>query len=95
MMRVGVLEVHLELPGVHSLKEKRSVIKGLLEKIQHRFQVAAAEVEEMDRTDGAGLGFAAVGNEVGVLQSRLQKVVSFIDTSGQGVLVDYRVEILT
>ncbi|MBF0125715.1 MAG: DUF503 domain-containing protein [Magnetococcales bacterium] len=94
MMRVGVLEVRLELPGVRSLKEKRSVVKGLLERIRHRFQVAAAEVDEMERTDRAGLGFSAVGNEVGVLQSRLQKVVSFIDTSGEGVLSDYRVEML-
>lgn len=95
MMRIGILEVRLELPGVRSLKEKRSVIKGLLEKIRHRFQVSAAEVDSMEQTDGAGLGFATVGNEVGILQSRLQKVVSYIETSGQGVMADYRVEILS
>ncbi|MEO5334023.1 MAG: DUF503 domain-containing protein [Magnetococcus sp. YQC-5] len=95
MMHVGVLEVRMELPGVGSLKEKRSVIKGLLERIRHRFQVAVAEVDELERTDGAGLGFAAIGNDVRVLQSRLQKVVSFIDTSGEGVMAEYRVEIVT
>ncbi|MBF0294230.1 MAG: DUF503 domain-containing protein [Magnetococcales bacterium] len=94
MMRVVVLEVRLELPGLRSLKEKRGVVKGLLERIRHRFDVAAAEVEGMDRPEQAGLGFAAVGNEVAALQSRLQKVVDFIDASGEGVLSDYRVEIV-
>ncbi|MBF0341267.1 MAG: DUF503 domain-containing protein [Magnetococcales bacterium] len=94
-IRVAVLEVRLELPGVRSLKEKRGIVKGLLERIRHRFEVSAAEVDELDRWDGAGLGFAAVGNEVAALQSRLQKVASFIDGDGAGVMVDYRVEIVT
>ncbi|MBF0628579.1 MAG: DUF503 domain-containing protein [Magnetococcales bacterium] len=94
MMRVGVLEVRLELPGVHSLKEKRGIVKGLIERIRHRFEVAAAEVDQLDRWDGAGLGFAAVGNEVAVVQSRLQKVASYIETDCEGIMVDYRVEII-
>ncbi|MBF0212647.1 MAG: DUF503 domain-containing protein [Magnetococcales bacterium] len=95
MMRVGVLEVRLDLPGVRSLKEKRSIVKGLLERIRHRFEVAAAEVDELDRWDGAGLGFAAVANEVATVQSRLQKVTSYIETEGACVMVDYRVEMVT
>ncbi|MBF0270896.1 MAG: DUF503 domain-containing protein [Magnetococcales bacterium] len=95
MTRVGLLEVRLELPGVRSLKEKRGIVKGLLERIRHRFEVAAAEVDALDRWDGAGLGFAAVGNEVAVVQSRLQKVANYIETESEGVMVDYRVEIVT
>ncbi|MEO5345882.1 MAG: DUF503 domain-containing protein [Magnetococcus sp. YQC-9] len=95
MMRVGVLEVRLELPGVRSLKEKRGIVKSLLERIRHRFEVACAEVGELDRWDGAGLGFAAVGNEVAVVQSRLQKVANFIEDEGETVMIDYRLEIVT
>ncbi|NGZ05741.1 MAG: DUF503 domain-containing protein [Magnetococcales bacterium] len=94
-LHVGVLEVRLALPGVRSLKEKRGLIKGLVERIRHRFEVAGAEVEVMDRWDEAGLGFAAIGNAVAVVQGRLQKVVNFIETDGAGILVDYRVEIVT
>ncbi|MBF0165384.1 MAG: DUF503 domain-containing protein [Magnetococcales bacterium] len=95
MMRVGILEVRLELPGVRSLKEKRGIVKSLLERIRHRFEVACAEVDELDRWDGAGLGFAAVGNETGTVQSRLQKVANFIEDDGETVMVDYRLEIVT
>ncbi|MBF0186078.1 MAG: DUF503 family protein, partial [Magnetococcales bacterium] len=42
----------------------------------------------------AGLGFAAVGNEVAVLQSRMQKVVDYITSDAAGVVVDLQVEFL-
>ena len=93
-MHVGIMELRLDLPGVHSLKEKRGIVKGLLERIRNRFQVAVAEVAHQDRWGTAGLGFASVGNEVAMLQSRLRKVAQFIETDGRGVMVDFRVEIL-
>ena len=89
------MELRLDLPGIRSLKQKRGIVKSLLERIRNRFQVAAAEVVHQDRWGTAGLGFAVVGNDVAVLQSQLQKVVDFIASDGRGVLVDYRVEILT
>jgi uncharacterized protein len=93
-MQVGTLEIYLELGGVHSLKEKRGVIKGLLQRIRQQFEVSAAEVAEQDRLCFAGLGFSVVGNDASVLQSRLQKIVNYIEVDGRAVVVDYRVDIL-
>ncbi|MBF0588665.1 MAG: DUF503 domain-containing protein [Magnetococcales bacterium] len=93
--RVGLLEVRLDLPGLRSLKEKRGGVKGLLERIRHRFQVSAAEVGALDQWQTAHLGFALVGNETAHVQSRLQKVVAFIEDNGPGHLVDYRLEMVT
>ncbi|MEO5364395.1 MAG: DUF503 domain-containing protein [Magnetococcus sp. DMHC-8] len=94
MMRVAVMALRLDLPGTRSLKEKRGVVKGVLERVRNRFQVAVAEVDHQDHWQTAGLGFAAVGNDVAVLQSRLQKVAQFIETEAAGVVVDFRVEFL-
>ncbi|MBF0153547.1 MAG: DUF503 domain-containing protein [Magnetococcales bacterium] len=93
-MRIAVLEIRLHLPGVHSLKEKRSIIKGLLAKVQQRFAVAAAEVAHQDVWQTAGLGMAVVGNDAALLQSRLRKVVESIEQSGQVVVADFRVDVL-
>ncbi|MEO5353681.1 MAG: DUF503 domain-containing protein [Magnetococcus sp. XQGC-1] len=93
-MRVVVMELRLDMPGVHSLKEKRGIVKSVLERVRNRFQVAVAEVEHQDHWQSATLGFAAVGNEVAVLQSRMQKVAQFIDAEAAGVVVDFRVEFL-
>ncbi len=94
MMHVGVLEIYLDLGSLRSLKEKRGIIKGLLQKIRLRFEVAAAEVAEQNSIRSSGLGFSAVGNDAAVLQSRLRKIVNFIEVDGRAVIGDFRVEIL-
>jgi uncharacterized protein YlxP (DUF503 family) len=59
-VHVALLQVRLHVPGASSLKEKRQVVKSILERARVRFQVAAAEVDEQDVHRIAVLGFAAV-----------------------------------
>lgn len=93
-MRVALLEIELDLGPVHSLKEKRGVLKGLLHRMRVRHEVAAAEVARQDVLRSTGLGFSAVGNDAAVLQRRMQKIVSDLEHQGQMVVVDFRVDIL-
>ena len=44
--RVALGTVELHLPDVDSLKGKRHVIKGLKERVRHKFEVAVAEVDQ-------------------------------------------------
>ena len=53
--------VELYLGEVDSLKGKRHALKGLKEKVKHRFNVSVAEVDHEDLWQRATLGFAAVG----------------------------------
>jgi len=53
------------------LKEKRAVVKPILEGARRRFQVAAAEVAYQDKWQRAGLGFAVVGGDAGHLEQVL------------------------
>jgi uncharacterized protein YlxP (DUF503 family) len=62
---VLALEVDLHLPACHSLKEKRAVIRPVLDGARHRFRVASAEVGDQDRWQRARLGFAVVGGSPG------------------------------
>ncbi|MBF0358720.1 MAG: DUF503 domain-containing protein [Magnetococcales bacterium] len=94
MMQVGTLEVYIDLGGLRSLKEKRGVVKGLLQRIRQQFQVATAEVAQQDSIRSAGLGFSAVGNDAAILQSRMRKIVNFIEVNPDTVLIDFRVDIL-
>ena len=45
---IAVLTIKLHAPWVHSLKEKRMIVKSVVAKIQNKFQVSAAEVEDQD-----------------------------------------------
>ena len=47
-MTVAVIEFRLYASWVHSLKEKRMIVKSLLAQLQNRFHVSAAETGEQD-----------------------------------------------
>jgi uncharacterized protein YlxP (DUF503 family) len=59
---VVALAVELHLPDVHSLKQKRAVVKPILEGARHRHHVSAAEVGHQDTWQRASLGFAVVAS---------------------------------
>ena len=50
--------VDLRLPAAHSLKDKRAVVKTVLEGARRRFQVSAAETGDQDKWQRAELAFA-------------------------------------
>jgi hypothetical protein len=66
------------LPACHSLKEKRAVIKPILEGARRRYQVAAAEVGYQDKWQRAELGFAAVAGTTSHVTDVLQSVERFV-----------------
>ena len=61
-MHVLAVEVDLRLPDAHSLKDKRQVVRSILDTNRRRYGVAAAEVAHQDHWQRAVLGFAAVGS---------------------------------
>ncbi|OFJ55499.1 DUF503 domain-containing protein [Mycolicibacterium grossiae] len=59
-MWIGWLEFDLLLGDVHSLKEKRSVIRPVVAELRRRFAVSAAETGDQDLYRRAGIGVALV-----------------------------------
>ena len=70
--------MELHVPLSHSLKDKRAVIKPILEGARRRFGVAAAEVAFQDKWQRAALGFAAVAERPGHVQEVLDRVERFV-----------------
>jgi hypothetical protein len=77
-MHVASLTVELHLPAVHSLKEKRAVVRPILEGARRRFAVAAAEVDHQDRWQRATLGMATVSGSVAHAEAVLANVERFV-----------------
>lgn len=78
--KILVCEVELYLPGVLSLKEKRSIIKSLLAKMRHEFNVANAEIDHLDTWQSAMIAFTAVSNSTKILQQVHQQVLDWIES---------------
>jgi uncharacterized protein len=73
-MIVGLLELDLRLPGVNSLKDKRHVLRGLIERLRRDFHVAISEVGDHDLWGNAVLGVAVVSNDPQHAERILAKV---------------------
>lgn len=92
-MVVGVLRIVLALPFNDSLKGKRSVVRRIVERARERFQVAAAEVEDLDAHRRAVLGFAVVSNDRRHATSILDQLGEFVATITETEVVEHRVEL--
>ncbi|HOV84728.1 MAG TPA: DUF503 domain-containing protein [Syntrophobacteraceae bacterium] len=93
-MTVGVARITFRLHGNQSLKDKRKIVKGLVEKSRHRFNVSVAEVADQDLHQRATLGVAVVGSDHRVLNSLLDRIVAFMEAVGSADLVDHEIELI-
>ena len=79
-MWVGALEFDLLLGDVHSLKEKRSLVRPLIADVRRRFDLSVAEVDHLELHRRAGVGVAAVSPDrahlVDVLDA-VERLVAF------------------
>ncbi|MBW0106002.1 DUF503 domain-containing protein [Pseudonocardia sp. KRD291] len=71
-MYVGALECDVLLGDVHSLKQKRSVVRPVLAELR-RFEVAAAETGHLDLHRRAVIGVSCVAADAGHVRSVLER----------------------
>ncbi len=75
-MHVGSLRVRLLLRQSQSLKDKRQVVRSVIERLRNGFHVAAAEVDARDDHKVIVLGIAAVADEARAVQTVLEQVTN-------------------
>lgn len=82
------LEMTLLIYESDSLKDKRSVIKSIVEKTHRKYNVSAAEVAEMDMLNKAVIGFGVVSNNRKVCLQILQRIINDIDNKYDVEIID-------
>ena len=93
-MNIGILKFRLRLPGNHSLKGKRQVIKSVIAQLINRFSVSAAEVEDNDLWQIATIGVVLVSNDKCHTNDVLTKSLAFVQNSFDAELIDSSLEII-
>lgn len=78
-MVVGAARLTLALGQSRSLKDKRQVVRKIVDRVRARFLVAISEVDHHDLWQKATLGLAAVGHEPGHVRAVLDEVVRAIE----------------
>ena len=93
-MRVGILQVELALGHAQSLKDKRKVVKSILDRARGSFNVSAAEVDANDKWQRAVLGFSSVSNDAAYVRGQLDKLLDHLRRHPEARVSDFQVEVL-
>jgi uncharacterized protein YlxP (DUF503 family) len=78
---IGVYLVRLECPWVQSLKEKRSLVKPLVEKLKHKFPVSVARLEGLDEHGWEVIGVSAISHDQVWLRGVLNRIDEVVAAS--------------
>jgi uncharacterized protein YlxP (DUF503 family) len=92
-MKCGLLRIELQVPGVRSLKEKRSPLKSFLAALRNRFNCAAAEIAHQDAWQRATVGVALVAPDARHLQQQVESVRSYCGLLPDLLLLDFQVSV--
>ena len=78
----------LHAPWVHSLKEKRMIVKSLVAKLQNKFHVSAAEVDEQDVHQIIVIGVAAIVPHNAMADSLMDDISRFMEESTEAEILE-------
>lgn len=86
-MIIGTAEITLYAPWVTSLKEKRMIIKSLIAKTRHTFNIAIAETDQQDTHQTVVLGIACVTSSVSHADSMIDHVITYIENHTEAEII--------
>ena len=80
-MVVGYTVLELRLPEASSLKDKRQVVKSVIERVKRRYNVSISEVGEHDSPRMALLGVSCVNTSEAGCRRTLDNVAEYVYNS--------------
>lgn len=92
-MRIAVMTFRLHAPWVHSLKEKRMVVKSLTARLQNKFHVSVAEISEQDVHQIIVIGVAAIVPHNAMADSLMDSISLFVEENTEAEILDEEREI--
>lgn len=91
-MVVSTLTMKLYAPDCHSLKDKRMIVKSLVQRARNKFNVSIAEVDEQDYYQTIVIGTACVSDSRTQANAVLDEVMRFVEENTEAELVDFLYE---
>lgn len=93
-MVVGLGVITFRLHDCHSLKGKRKIIKSIIQRLRNNFNISMAEIGSNDVYQRAEIGFALVGNDRQLINSKTDKIFNLADDLGLAEIIDTQMEII-
>jgi uncharacterized protein len=85
---IGIYTARLEMPWVSNLKEKRALVRPVVERLKSRFPVSVARLDGLDAHTWEVIGVVTISNDHNWVEETLAHVSSFVASSGEYRVVD-------
>lgn len=92
-MVIGLLVLDFHIPAAHSLKEKRRVLKSIIERVKARYNVSVAEVDKQDVWQAATVGIVMISNDKAVIDRTFSGILRLAESQGEALVTQTSVEI--
>ena len=86
-MIIAAMTFRLHAPWVHSLKEKRMIVKSIIAQLQNRFHVSAAEIDEQDTHQIIVIGIAAIVPHNAMADSLMDEISVFVEENTEAEIL--------
>ncbi|MCD6540887.1 DUF503 domain-containing protein [Candidatus Bipolaricaulota bacterium] len=91
-MHIRLLEVRLRLYRVANIKERRSVVEGLVARLRRQFNVSVAEIPSQER-DLVILALVNVSSDGAYAEGMMEEIVEKLQGSREFYLEDHKLEV--
>lgn len=93
-MFVAVVSVDIQIGDKNSLKEKRKILRGVLDRVKNKFNVSVAEVGYNDLWQRTLIGFSVVSNDKAHVNSSADKIMDFLYSIPDINIIETKMEII-
>ncbi|KXZ39292.1 hypothetical protein SAMN05661008_00989 [Alkalithermobacter thermoalcaliphilus JW-YL-7 = DSM 7308] len=93
-MIIGSCIIEITIYDVSTLKEKRHVVKSIVERLKSRYNISIAEIGMNDKWQRSQIGFACVSNSKNHANEVIDKVINFIENDQRIEITNIEIEIL-
>ena len=91
-MRVLIIKVYLRAQWVHSLKEKRMVLRSIISRLRNKFNVSVSEIDYQDIHKEMAIGIVTICGTTAIADSTMENIISFIEENTDATITNIEYE---
>jgi len=93
-MKVLVMSVNLRASWVHSLKEKRMVVRSITQKLKNKFNISVNEIDNQDLHQSIVIGISGICASSSQADSTVETIINFIESNTDAELINVEKDII-
>lgn len=93
-MKVLVMTIDLRANWVHSLKEKRMIVRSITQRLKNKFNISVNEVYNQDVHQRIVIGISAICGTNAQVDSTAENIINFVESNTDAELINISKEVI-